>query len=392
MVAMKRNLTLVFILWTTLAFTQLSPDATISLLTISHGDQLYNVFGHTAVRISDPSTGRDEVYNYGTFSTSTDNFALKFLRGRLMYSLAKGSYGRFLEDYSREERAVREQVLNLTQAQKNQVYSFIMNNEKEENRYYLYDFFFDNCATRVRDIYEKEIPVTIYNDQEPSGKTLRQLLDEHLIGKDWLDLGIDLIIGSIADEKADASTEMFLPKYLYEWTNKMQLLDDTGQKVSLVKSDRIVLPIDIIEHQSFWITPVRLFYILLLLEICLFLFRKKISNRFSYWYDGIWYGLLALASLIIAFMWFGTDHDACAKNYNLLWANPLFIVLAWQHFRKKSLQVPLAILFLFLLSTLVFWSVIPQQLHPAVLPILIILYLKIVKGISYRRKPAIDKV
>ena len=388
---MKYNLILICLLWSAALSAQLSEEASISLLTIAHGDQLYNVFGHTAVRINDPARGTDEVYNYGTFSTSTDNFMLKFLRGRLMYSLDTGSYAGFLSDYDQQGRAVTEQVLNLTPIQKNQVYNFIINNHKPENSHYLYDFFFDNCATRVRDIYESEIPVLPYQDEAPSGKTFRQLLDEHLIGLDWLDLGIDLIIGSVADERADASGEMFLPNYLLSWTAKMQVTGADGLPAPLVKTERKVLPLDIIQHSSFWITPIRLFYFLLFLEIGLFLMRKRVSNRFSYWYDGIWYSLLATASVIIAFMWFGTDHDACAKNYNLLWANPLFLILAWRHFREQPARLVLSILFLCLLCTLIFWSIMPQQLHAAVLPILLISYLKIVKGISYKKSLAENK-
>lgn len=389
---MKGNLIIICLLWTAALSAQLSEEASISLLTIAHGDQLYNVFGHTAVRISDPARGKDEVYNYGTFNDHTENFAVKFLRGRLLYSLDKAPYAHFLRNYSAEGRAVTEQVLNLTEKQKNKIYTFISHNHKPENRHYLYDFFFDNCATRVRDIYESEIPVLAYDGQEPSGKTFRQLLDEYLIGKDWLDLGIDLIIGSVADVRAEASGEMFLPQYLKQWTGKMQLLDKTGQSAPLVKTERVVLPLDPIQHRSFWITPIRLFYFLLFIEIGLFLMRRRISDRFSYWYNGLWYSLLATASIIIAFMWFGTDHDACAKNYNLLWANPLFIILAWLHFRQQPARLILSILFLCLLSTLIFWSIMPQQLHAAVLPILLISYLKIVKGISYKERLAKNKV
>lgn len=392
MVPMKRNLILFFLLCSSLLSSQISEEASISLLTIAHGDQLYNIFGHTAVRVSDPANDIDDVYNYGTFSTSTDHFMLKFLRGRLLYSLDKGPYSSFLRNYSNEGRAVTEQVLNLTPEQKNKVYAFIINNYELENRHYLYDFFFDNCASRVRDIYESQIPVLSYEDQAPSCKTFRQLLDEHLVGLDWLDLGIDLIIGSVADERADPRTEMFLPRYLKSWTAKMQLIGDSGQAEPLVKSERLVLPITIIQHKSYWITPIRLFYFLLLVEMGLFLMRKRISARFSYWYDGIWYVILSAASVIIAFMWFGTDHDACAKNYNLLWANPLFIILTWLHFKHRPAKLLLSILFLFQLSAMLFWPILPQQLHPAVLPILIIIYLKIVKGISYKKQPLMNNV
>ena len=137
----------------------LSDSATISMLTASPGEELYSTFGHSAIRIQDPKSGLDVVYNYGTFNPYVDYFYIKFARRKVDYYLSKAQMENFSYEYIAENRSVVEQVLNLTPEQKDKLYLALLNNYKPENRAYRYDFFFDNCATRIRDIFPDALGV-----------------------------------------------------------------------------------------------------------------------------------------------------------------------------------------------------------------------------------------
>jgi len=146
-----------FVLSSTNLTSQLSNEAKISLLTCGPGEDLYSIFGHTALHVRDPVHGLDEVYNYGSFDYEDPDFLLNFLKGKLTYWVGKESFQHFVGQYRYLDRFVKEEVINLDFGQKNVVYAALVENHKIANRYYLYDFLFDNCSTRINDIIEKQI-------------------------------------------------------------------------------------------------------------------------------------------------------------------------------------------------------------------------------------------
>ncbi|HRD07117.1 MAG TPA: DUF4105 domain-containing protein, partial [Saprospiraceae bacterium] len=187
----------------------------ISLLTCDPGSEIYSLFGHSAVRVKNEEKNFDVVFNYGTFDFQTPNFTLKFMRGKLPYRLAVASYGSFLKEYHYFKRGVREQVLQINNSQKEDIIRFLENNAKPENAEYKYDFFYDNCSSRIRDVFEK----TLHYPPQYSGEnklTFRNLLHRYLEAWPWLRTGIDIIIGSKADKIADASAQMFIPDKLHD--------------------------------------------------------------------------------------------------------------------------------------------------------------------------------
>ena len=359
---------------------QVNEDVSFSLLTVAPGDQAYNIFGHTALRMNPDPAGRDVVFNYGTFDPTMDFFIPKFLRGKLPYRLSLNSYANFLKNNYAEGRAVWEQELNLDPAAKIKLIAFLENNSLPENREYLYDFFWDNCSTRIRDIFENELPGFQYAGLDKREVTFRQMLDEYLDGLDWTDLGIDLIIGSTADVKADHRAQMFLPDYLHDITFKMNY-DKDGVSVPLAKTSEKVLALDRKVHQSFLITPMYCFIIFLLLELILFISAPAQHWRFVRIYDSLWYAAISVISIVVLFMWFGTDHQACAENYNLLWANPLYLIVFISGVRKKISIKALALCTIFMIFNLLLWAVLPQQFHLAVIPIILIFILKNIRRI-----------
>jgi len=181
----------------------LSEQAQISLLTCDPGTEVYSVFGHTALRVTDPGNGFDVVYNFGTFDFSTPNFYLKFIRGRLMYTLSRYNFSDFKIEYRMENRSIFEQKLNLSQEEKDRIFYLLEVHYLPENRYYLYDFFYINCTTKVLDLIDSALNDPEYFSQYNTlqERTFRQNLAIYLEPIPWTMLGIDLLLGILEIKK-----------------------------------------------------------------------------------------------------------------------------------------------------------------------------------------------
>ena len=185
----------------------------ISLLTCSQGRDVSSAFGHSALRVKDYAHGRDLVFNYGTFSFNEPNFFLKFLKGDLNYFLSVNSFDAFKRSYDAVGRGIIEQPLSLTPAQAAGIYAFLIDNYKPANRYYLYDFLQDNCATRIRDVFDRDgfsITDTL------TGYTYRDELTRLVGDRRWMMFGIDLILGAGTDREITVRESAFLPDRLSE--------------------------------------------------------------------------------------------------------------------------------------------------------------------------------
>ncbi len=367
-----RCLALLLICFAQNSNAQLSEDSSISLITCRPGEEIYNAFGHTAIRIFDPINELDILYNYGMFSFDEPNFILKFLRGKLLYWLGIEKYNTFLNNYTKQKRSVIEQKLNLSLEQKNQIFLALRHNLKPDNRNYLYDFFFDNCSTRPRDIItDNIINLNFYNTND--NKSFRELIDEYTVSKPWTDFGIDLIIGSIADRKASTEDQMFLPEYL------MFHIDiATIKNQKLVDENKLVLDYEneakIRSTKSFpW--PMLLFGMFLFIELLLYLKPKLLNSKLISYYDNAWFCVLGISGVLILFMWFGTDHIATKSNLNLLWLNPLYLFKLKKH---KSPLLDYSIFGLLLLTILQNNTI--QSLHAASIIIIAIIAFKVLRG------------
>ena len=357
------------------AHAQLSDSATISVLTVRQGDTADNAFGHTAIWIVDPVTKKSEIYNYGLFDFSEPGFLIKFLRGKLLYSLGINTKKDFFNTYVRQRRTILEQQLNLQQNQKNKIYLSLRENYKPENRRYLYDFFFDNCSTRPRDLLYDNLPELIETTTEVPTKTFRDLIDENVYASPWMDFGIDLIIGKKADKIASVKDQMYLPEYFYKKLNNLN-----NGNMPLVSTTKIILDFEkeTVERQKRpWFSPTLLFGLLLLLELFLFIkYRKRPHTKWLNCYDKLWYILTSISSLIILFMWFGTDHIATKDNLNVLWLNPIFFLLIFG--RLRWVQITTA----FFLIIALIMGVTVQHFHIASILIICILLLKLIRQLN----------
>ena len=356
-------------------------DVNISILTCRSGDELYSTFGHTAIRLKTKT--EDQVFNYGLFDFNTPNFYVKFMRGQLPYHLGSTTYGRFLQEYTYEERSVFEQKLNMTKEQKQYFLELLAENLKPENRQYKYDFFFDNCTTRVYDLLAKTYPLLqapAYNES----LTFRDMLQTKLQGMPWSAFGIDLVIGARADKLVTDKERMFLPTYFMEFLEVATVEDSLG-KTSIAEEPYLVL--DYEEKMDIRNEPhilgILLFSIgFLVLTIGFQFLPLRFANIFNH-------TLLIIGGVLgifILFMWFGTDHLATKNNWNLLWLNPLYLVyLTIKGDAKKYIKwLLIGCLVVALIISFIGW---PQE-YNMWFKYLIMAYLYIVVDVKFRKEKA----
>ena len=338
------------------------PFYQVSLLTIAPGTEIYSLFGHTAIRIKNVKSEEDITYNYGTFDFNTQGFIIKFLRGKLPYQLAKAPFENFMYEYNETKRSVTEQVLDISQEEADLILKFLENNALPENKDYLYDFLYDNCATRVRDVFNNHLPISIV-DENGGSKTFRNMLHEYLGNYPWTRFGIDLIVASPADKITDVQSQMFLPDYLaLHMTNAT-----TGQeqlKKYTFMPNRQLLFFEQGQDQKHIFTPFNIFLGISILLLVLYFTKFK----------AVAFGLLSLSfvifgigSMVILFMWFGTDHQTTKVNFNLIWLSPLYLFLP---FLSKKFTLGISIL-LILLTIVSMLGVLPQVMPTVDICILI---------------------
>jgi len=345
-------------------------ETEISILTCRSGDALYTTFGHTAIRLNNPSLVIDKVYNYGLFSFDTPNFYLKFMRGQLPYLLGRTDMSYFLREYHDDKRSVLEQKLLIDNERKRDIITFLEDNVKPENREYAYDFFYDNCATRVVDVYDiyGKAGDHIKYSNEVDDKTFRDLLKENLKNLPWSDFGIDIVIGARADQKTTRRHQMFLPEYLMENLSHATY-QKNGKDIKLASDPNIVLDFEKENKaRKTSATPWPLILMLLLLASTVLINLKL--NKWSRIYNKFLVGLSGVFGLFLLFMWFGTNHGATRDNWNILWFNPLLLLL----FSKLRTNIVLQSIigFCLLIAGLnCLFTFLPQFFHLAFLPIIL---------------------
>ncbi len=347
----------------------------ITLLTCAPGTELYSTFGHTAIRVQDSLTGGDQVFNYGTFEFEP-GFYVKFIRGKLMYSLAVENFEDFLYTYQYESRSIVEQELILNCEQKKELFTALMINSREENRYYRYDFLYDNCTTRARDMVKKQAGVNvvfrnILGDEKPS---FRNLIHSYLDAGEqhWSKLGIDILLGARLDRKVTNEEAMFLPDYLLKGFDSAS----TGSNSALVKPVQKVLTMPAPFEKGFRITPFMVFAVLLII-IGFISLKGNRNSVLLKTFDRIFFFLLGFTGLFLLFMWFGTDHRVARDNLNLLWAWPTHIYVAFVvNSKRKWLRNYFRFNMILSILLLLCWFFLPQQLNPALIPIVLILVIR----------------
>lgn len=312
------------------AHSNLTLGIRVSVLTCGTGEDLYSIYGHSALRIVDSMRGTDVVYNYGTFNFGDPDFYMKFTRGKLLYYLNDEAFADFLSLYQSEQRSMYEQVLDLNPSEAVMVQDFVTDNLKPENKYYKYDFLYDNCSTRIRDIFS-----ILFGDRlsygeacEADSMTFRTILNHYERNLHWERVGINLLMSNEVDKKMSNLQSMFLPDYLMKGFAGAEL---DGRR--LVKSTLNLLPQtgfkeNIPNAPKLWFWVVSIFFIFLS-------FAPSMRNVLLY-FDVLFFLILGLLGCLMLFMWFGTEHAVCTWNRNLLWAFPLHVIFAFMLPRQNA--------------------------------------------------------
>ena len=349
---------------------QLSPDANVSILTCDPGMEVYSMYGHTAIRVKDEAQNIDLVFNYGLFSFEAPDFMYRFAKGQTDYLMGDEKFGSFMRGYVEEKRSVYEQVLNIPPEGKTHLFQALLENAKPGNRMYRYNFFMDNCATRVRDMIVRNAGVTVlFTDNHPA-ESYRDLIKKHHHHFRWIDLGIDLLVGKKADQPVSAYGQMFLPDYLKAQFDGAKITTgETSQPLVLETRTLLLYPNARLISDLPWpaIAFGCIFLIIAWISVCNIL-RKKSIDWLDYWL----FALTGLAGLIIGWFTLYSEHPAMSPNYNLLWAFPPNLIFAaiW---RIKKWRIYSKYYFYLAGACLLLSLYVGQVFNPAVYLIILIL-------------------
>lgn len=366
---MKRNNAVFYTVFFTLALfltskpltvkaqEQLAPDSVeISLITCSPYEIVYGLYGHTAIRVRNMSDGSDIAVNYGIFDKSKPNFIPNFIFGRTDYSMGCYPLEYLVNEYGYYGSSITEQVLNLTADEKIRILAALEENYLPQNRDYRYNFLYDNCATRPRDIIINNIAGKVSfksTGMQEGDKSYRDLLHWKTDNYPWLKLGDDLLCGVYADNMTTFEQREFLPEVLMEDFANAVIVDEQGKSRPLVKTTNVIL--EKAESQlepfcNFPLTPLAVSLIVLAITLIITIFeRKKLKHRIK-GFDEAFLMLLGVVGIVLLLMIF-SEHPTVSLNLQIFLFNPLFLCLAWYFGTRKWCRNTIAVmLFLFFIG------------------------------------------
>lgn len=349
----------------------------ISLLTCSPGDELYSAFGHTAIRVN------DMVFNYGMFNFNTEGFYIKFVSGQTDYELGVEMMDGFERQYERRNRSVIEQKLNLTNEEKAALFNALIENTRPENKTYRYNFVFDNCATRPRVKIEECLKGAIKYDVKEESESYRKLIEKYVGEGSWIKFGIDILIGAEADKTASFFDRLFLPDELMNAfatarrDNGERLVSQTEEIVSQDKDED--------DDEDNCVTPLAVAVIAMtIISIASLLFPRKLKAL-----DFILFLATGLLGVVITYLCFFSLHPLVGENYNLLWLNPVHLIIPLTIFIKKARKILMGTYALIALATAVAMSgyiYLPQEFNIAFLPFMAIIVVRALSAIKTLRQ------
>lgn len=323
----------------------------ISLLTCQPHDEVYSLYGHTAIRYHDLRPGGfDLAFNYGVFDFKKPHFVARFVFGLTDYELGAYPFKYFLEEYRRFGSMVTEQVLNLTAEEKLILHEALAMNLRPENKIYRYNFFYSNCTTKARDIIENCINGKIeYAGREDYTPSYREMVHSMTKNNPWSRFGNDLLLGIKADFKTDLRQQEFLPGNLLYDFDHAQIYSE-GTYRPLIKERRIAVPAGVqIVQEGFPLTPLSCAAVLLAIGLVIFFFEWRKKRVFI-----VWDVLLMLAvgtfGIVLTLMLF-SQHPTVSLNLQIILLNPLPLLFLWPVIRRRqtrywAISAILAVLFL----------------------------------------------
>lgn len=354
-----------------------------SLLTCAPGNEIYALFGHTAIRYENYTRHTDIVFNYGMFSFNTPNFVMRFVSGQTDYQLGIIPYEYFEAEYAFRGSSVYQQVLNLTQAEKMRLLALLEENYRPENRTYRYNYFFDNCTTRARDRIEDAVDGEVVYPDSVAGVSFRSIVHEFTAGSYWDELGIDLCLGKQADEEIGKRLQMFAPFYMLRYASGAYIIDKEGERRPLVSEESKIVDVEPEPSEAgFFMSPLLCASCFLL--VCVLVGWMQWKRNRVYWGWSVFLNVIqGLAGCIIAFLFFFSVHPTVASNWLLMLFNPIpLFYLPFMIYRnlkgKKDPYHLVNVIYLTLFMLIV--PVCGQKINLSVLPLALGL---LVNSVSY---------
>ena len=356
----------------------------VSLITCSPGTDIYAMYGHTAIRVVNFPTHLDLVFNYGMFNYNADSFVFKFLEGKTDYILGVEPGQGFFQRYGDKGNEVVEQILNLTQEECRIVFDKLMENAAPENRMYRYNWLYNNCTTRARDILESAINGDIEYTTSQKPLTVRQILHRFTCMNSWIEFGADLILGAEIDTLVSSRIQMFIPSVYENEADSAFIVKAGGMKIPLVADKQTVLESKNELEADTSHSPFICFLIILIAVIVISIYEIKRSKTYK-WIDVSLSILQGLAGTLVAFLFFLSVHAGVDSNVLVILLNPLAFV--WIYFYTvRRPKVPAYATLAELLLLVLTLCVIPQHIHGAVIPLALILMVRAVVNLVIAKK------
>ena len=349
----------------------------VSLMTCAPGTEIYALFGHTALRYEDTARGEDWVFNYGMFSFNTPHFIYRFVKGETDYELGVTPYSYFEGSYAMRGSSVYQQTLNLTMAEKQKLRRLLEENYQPENRVYRYNFFYDNCTTRARDIIEECIEGKVVYPDGKEGLSFRDIVHQYTKGHEWDELGIDMCLGSEADEPVDARKQMFAPFYMLEAAGKATIVAGDSVRPFVLQEKKVVDVEPEGGEGGFPLSPLVCVFVLMGAVCLVGWIQLKVKKVIWIW-DLFLFGVQGLAGCVIAFLVCFSTHPTVGSNWLILLLNPIPLlylpVMVYRAIKgKKDLYHLINIVYLTLFIMIM--PFVQQKFNATVLPLALCLLL-----------------
>ena len=345
-------------------------QAEISLVTCYPGSRNYELYGHTMIRVQ--IEGQDLLFNYGIFNFKQSGFIYRFVKGDCDYSLAAYPMQYLTQGY--EDRKIVEQVLDLDDAQKVDIISFLWNNVQPENAVYRYGWAYNNCATKPRDIIENAVGGSLeYGNPKRGEATFRSIMAYFDKNYPWQQFGIDMVLGYDLDHKLDYREQMFSPIILMEaMADATQERD--GKRIPVVKATNILVEGGdegaVLGPTPVVLTPMFVLTLLLVIVLALTI-KERLGKRHYRWLDSVVFGVYGLVGVLVAFLTFVSSHYGTSSNLHIVWLHPLLLLPAIMEWIKRMrplvaiIHVVNALLIVLLAAG---WYWLPQSGNMALVP------------------------
>jgi hypothetical protein len=348
----------------------LSPNAQVSVLTCGSSPEIYALFGHTAIRINDPERGIDVVYNYGAFDFSTPNFALRFVKGDMQYFVTAGSFQDFIIQYDYEKRSVSEQILDIPQDKKQQLFEELNSVLFSDQKYYTYKFIDRNCTNMAMQVINKILGDNLIYKRKNVDTTYRDILYPYFDGHFYEQWGTSVLFGTKVDEKA---TTLFLP---VELEQSLALTTYNGKPLVSETKKLMTFP----EQKAPFSIWNNIYTYLIFLAAILLINKKGLTVFYLFLVGvlGIFFSANGLYSL----------HEELAYNYNALLFNPLLLLLGIFYLRNAYKPMKITSL-LCLLCIAIYLILVVTKVHFfIVLPMIVAHVVILLRLLAKSRKHA----